>query len=167
VAELIAIAYKDQSRAATVLDALNELEEAGVVEIDEAVAFAKDSEGRFKVTGGRNNVKRGAASGAVIGTIIGAIFLVPVAGALFGVASGALGGKLANVSQIDEFTTTLGNNMTPGSSAIVMRGRSEQPQKLLEALSQFEGGTVIRTSLADDAEERVRAAIGEGAEASS
>jgi uncharacterized membrane protein len=99
----------------------------------------------------------------VIGTIVGTIFLAPFAGALFGAASGALGGKMANVSQIDEFTTTLGNNMTPGSSAIVMRGRSEQPKTLLETLGQFEGGTVIRTSLADDAKERVRAAIGEGA----
>jgi uncharacterized membrane protein len=158
MAELIAIAYTDEDQAARVLEGIKQLDETEVVDLDDAVAVAKDSEGRIRIEGSRSNVRRGAGAGALIGTVIGMIFLAPVAGAIFGAASGALGGEIADVSKVDEFTTQVGDNMRPGSSVIVMRGHGNEPAKLLAMLGQY-GGTVIKTSLPDDAEDRIRAAL--------
>ena len=73
-------------------------------------------------------------------------------GALFGVASGALADKLADVYGIDDFVLEVGDNMPPGSSAILMlvRGPAADPERALAELRRY-GGTVIRTTLPDDA----------------
>ena len=76
----------------------------------------------------------------------------------------ALAGKLADVYGIDDFVLQVGENMAPVSSAVPMlvRGPAADPDKALAELQRY-GGTVIRTTLPDDAEARIRAALGQPA----
>jgi uncharacterized membrane protein len=83
-----------------------------------------------------------------------------VAGAIFGLASGTLAGTLADVGRIDDFAAEVSDNLKPGSSAILMLVRAaEDPEQALAALHQH-GGTIIRTTLPDDVDARIRAALG-------
>ena len=144
------------------MDAINRLHAAGAIVLDDALAVAKDVEGRVKVERAISRTAAGVAGGLFLGTLVGLVFFAPVLGALFGAASGALAGKLADVGQIDDFVLQVGDNMPPGSSAILMlvRGPAADPDKALAALRHY-GGKVIRTTLPDDAEARIRAALGQ------
>jgi uncharacterized membrane protein len=60
----------------------------------------------------------------------------------------------------------LGAKTTAGGAALIMLGRSDAPQRVVERVQQF-GGEVIQTSLDEEQEERLRTALGEGAPAAS
>ena len=161
MSELVAIAYPDERQASAVMDAIKRLDEAGTLDLDDAVAVAKDREGRIQVAGATSHMARGAAGGLLLGAVLGMIFVAPVVGALFGAASGALAGSFHDVEQND-FVRQVGDNLKPGSSAILMLVSKADPEKTLAALHQY-GGKVMRTTLPDDAEARLRAALGEPA----
>ena len=158
MSQLVAIAYPDQHQAADVMETLKQLHEVDIISLDDAVAVSKDGEGWIKLEGAISRAAAGAAGGFFLGTMIGLVFFMPVLGALFGTAAGALAGKLADVRQIDDFVIQVSENMPPGSSAILMLVRKADPEKAIAALQQH-GGTVIRTTLPDDAEARIRAAL--------
>ena len=158
---LVAIAYPDERRAPEAMAAIKRLHADRAIDLEDAVAVSKDGEGRVKVEGATSRTAAGAAGGLFLGTLVGLVFFAPVLGALFGAASGALAGKIADVYRIDDFVLEVRDNMPPGSSAILMlvRGRAADPDKALAELQRY-GGKVIRTTLPDDAEERLRAALG-------
>ena len=164
MSKLVAIASPDERRAADVMEAIKRLDAAGAIDLDDAVAVSKDGEGRVKGDGAVSRTAAGAAGGLFLGTLVGLVAFAPVLAALFGAASGALAGKLADVYGIDDFVLEVGDNMPPGSSAILMlvRGPAADPDRALAELRQH-GGTVIRTTLPDDAEARIRAALGQPA----
>jgi uncharacterized membrane protein len=56
--------------------------------------------------------------------------------------------------------------MPAGGAALIMLGRAEAPERVLERVRPF-GGEVIQTSLDTEQEERLRTALGEGAPAAS
>src|SRR4051794_13106067 len=155
MSQLVAIAYLDQNQAAAVMETLKQLHEVDIINLDDAAAISKDGEGRIKLEGAISHAAAGAAGGFFLGTMIGLVFFMPVLGAMFGTAAGALAGKFADVGQIDDFVIQVGDNMPPGSSAILMLVRKANLEKALAALQQY-GGTVIRTTLPDDAEARIR-----------
>jgi uncharacterized membrane protein len=113
-----------------------------------------------------NLTRMGAASGglrgAVWGTLIGLLFLNPmlgmVAGAAVGAGSGALAGRLSDYGINDQFIRSVGSTIEPGSSALFVLVRSVTADRVLPELQAFEG-TVLRTSLSTEQEERLRQAL--------
>lgn len=160
MSELVAIAYLDQRRAAEALDAMKRLQKDGALDLNDAVAVSKDNEGRIKIEGAVSRAAAGTTGGLVLGALVGMVFLSPVIGALFGAVAGGFAGTFADVQHIDDFVLDVGNTMPPGSSAILMLIDKADPDKTLAALRQL-GGEVIRTSLPDDAEARIRTALGQ------
>lgn len=158
MSDLVAIAYPEQRRAADVLAAMKRLQKEGGIALHDAVAVSKDDQGRIRVEGAVSRTAAGAAGGLVLGALVGMIFLTPVIGALFGAAAGGFAGTFADAEHIDDFMLEVGNAMPPGSSALLMLVEKADPEKALAALRQY-GGTVIRTTLPDDAEARIRAAV--------
>jgi uncharacterized membrane protein len=79
-----------------------------------------------------------------------------------GAASGAVAGKVTDVGVNDDFMKELGEQLPAGGAALIVLGRSNAPDKVIERVRPF-GGHVIQTSLDDDAEEHLRAALGEPA----
>ena len=77
-----------------------------------------------------------------------------------GAASGALAGKVSDVGVNDDFMKQLGAKLPPGAAALIMLGRAEAPDRVLERVKPY-GGEVIQTSLDTEQEERLRSALGE------
>jgi uncharacterized membrane protein len=87
-----------------------------------------------------------------VGTILG--------GAL-GASTGALAGSLSDYGIDDAFIEELGAQLTPGSSAIFVLVRKATVDKALPEVSKF-GGTILRTSLTKEAEDKLQAALNQG-----
>jgi uncharacterized membrane protein len=93
------------------------------------------------------------------------IFLMPLAGAAIGAASGALGGALTDIGINDQFMKDAAQHLQSGNATLFLLIRKMTADKVLAAL-QGEGGTVIRTSFDESKEEALRAALtGAGASA--
>jgi uncharacterized membrane protein len=96
------------------------------------------------------------------GTLIGLLFLNPligmVTGAALGAGSGALAGALADYGIDDNFIRSVGSTIQPSSSALFVLVRSVTADRVLPELQPFEG-TVLRTSLSNEQEARLRQAL--------
>ncbi len=160
MSDLVAIAYDDPQTAEQVRDTLADLTKEKLVELDDAVVVTRDEGGKVRLHQAVHPVATGAAGGALWGSLIGLIFLMPLMGAVFGAAGGALGGSMTDSGIDDDFMKELGEKLTPGTSALFLLIRKSTPDKLLPRIEHF-GGHVIRTSLNDEDEQRLRTALGD------
>ena len=158
---LVAIAYPEPGRAREVMDILKQLQAQHLVELDDAVAVVKDDEGKIKLDQAVSLTGAGAAGGALWGMLIGLLFLSPLLGAAIGAASGAIGAKMSDYGVDDNFARELGSRLQPGSSALLTLVRQATPDKVLAEIGKY-GGTVLQTSLPNDAEQRLQAALSTG-----
>ena len=160
MSELIAIAYDDQKTAETVRMTLADLRHEQIVELDDAVVVTRDADGKVHLHQASNPVTTGAAGGALWGSLIGLIFLMPLMGLLIGAAGGALAGTTTDLGINNDFMKELGQKLTPGTSALLLLIRKSTPDKMLPRIEGF-GGHVIQTSLSDEEEQHLRTALGE------
>jgi uncharacterized membrane protein len=129
-----------------------------LIELGDAVIAVKQPNARVKLNQLFSPTASGAASGTFWGALIGMIFLMPLAGAAIGAASGVLGVALADVGINDRFMRDAAQGLQAGNAALFLLVRKMTTDKVLAAL-QGEGGTVTRTSLDESKEEALRAAL--------
>jgi uncharacterized membrane protein len=122
------------------------------------VIAVKDAKGRIKLNQMLNTTAVGAVSGTFWGTLIGLIFLMPLAGAAIGAASGALGGALTDVGINDKWMKETAAAIQPGTAALFVLVRRVTADKVLERL-KGEGGKVMKTSLDHTKEAALQAAL--------
>ena len=163
---LVAIAYPDAETAERVRTELVQLTKEHLLQLDDAVVVEHQPDGKIKLHQAVSTTGAGAAGGALWGGLIGLLFLAPLFGMAIGAASGAAMGKMTDVGINDDFMKELGAKTTAGGAALIMLGRADAPQRVVERVQQF-GGEVIQTSLDEEQEERLRTALGEGAPAAS
>jgi uncharacterized membrane protein len=163
---LVAIAYPDTDTAERVRSELVQLTKEHLLQLDDAVVVEHRDDGKIKLHQAISTTGAGAAGGALWGGLIGLLFLAPLFGMAIGAASGAAMGKVTDVGVDDKFMKELGAKMPAGGAALIMLGRAEAPERVLERVRPF-GGEVIQTSLDTEQEERLRSALGEGAPAAS
>jgi uncharacterized membrane protein len=156
---LIAIAYPDVATATQVRDTLADAMKEHIIELEDAVVVTRDSDGKIKLHQAVNTTATGAAGGALWGGLIGLIFLVPLLGMAVGAASGAAAGALSDAGVDDKFVKELGAKLDPGNAALILLIRSVTPDKVLPRIQEY-GGHVLQTSLNDEQEERLSAALG-------
>jgi uncharacterized membrane protein len=162
--KLVAIAYQDAETAQRVRAVLVEATKEHLLQLDDAVVVERQPDGKVKLHQAMSTSGAGAAGGALWGGLIGLLFLAPLFGMAIGAASGALAGKFTDVGVNDDFMKTLGASIPEGGAALIVLGRSDAPDKVLERVGSF-GGEVIQTSLGAEEEERLRSALGTGAAA--
>jgi len=153
---LIVIASPEEHQAAEVLATLKQLRSEDLVDLDDAFYVTKDQEGDIKVHHSVHLTRKGAGWGALGGLLIGGLFFVPVAGAILGAASGALVVKLADLGIDHHFVKDLSAQLQPNSSAIFILARLVSPDEVIAALRPY-GGTILQTTLSEEAEEDLRA----------
>jgi uncharacterized membrane protein len=159
---LVAIAYPDESTAKRARAALARLQTERLVELDDAI-IAVNHDGKIRLEQAINLAGAGALGGAAWGGLLGLIFLMPIAGMAIGAASGAIGGHFSDYGIDDSFAKEISQQLTPGSAALFVLARRATPDKVVDEMKQF-GGTVLRTNLSADAEQRLQAALaGHGA----
>ena len=163
---LVAIAYPDAETAERVRAELIQMTKEHLMQVDDAVVVEHRADGKIKLHQAMSTTGAGAAGGALWGGLIGLLFLAPLFGMAIGAASGAVMGKVTDVGVNDDFMKQLGAKTPPGGAALIMLGRAEAPERVLERVRGY-GGEVIQTSLDEEQEERLRAALGEGVPSSS
>jgi len=158
MSELVVIAFPTEAKAEEVRQKLLGMHKEYLLEIGDAVVAVKDANGRIKLNQLLNTTATGAVSGAFWGSLIGLIFLMPLAGAARGAASGALGGSLADVGLNDKWMKETAAAIKPGTAALFVLVRRATADKVLEGL-HGEGGTVMKTSLDHTKEAALQAAL--------
>jgi uncharacterized membrane protein len=158
---LVAIAYPDAETAERVRTELIQMTKEHLLQLDDAVVVEHRADGKIKLHQAISTTSTGAAGGALWGGLIGLLFLAPLFGMAIGAASGAAMGKMTDVGVNDDFMKELGAKTPPGGAALIMLGKAEAPERVLERVQPY-GGEVIQTSLDTEEEERLRSALGEG-----
>jgi uncharacterized membrane protein len=162
---LVAIAYPDVATAEQARAELVQATKEHLLGLQDAVVVERRPDGKIKLHQGMGTTGAGAAGGALWGSLIGLLFLAPMVGMAIGAASGAMAGKFTDVGVNDDFMKQLGAKLPPGAAALIMLGRADAPDKVLDRVKQY-GGEVIQTSLDTEQEDRLRAALGETVAAS-
>jgi uncharacterized membrane protein len=140
MADLVAIVYPDEFRAAEVLAALRRLESRHLLDLEDACVVVREREtGKLRLEQATNLTAIGAISGSLWGALIGLLFQQPVLGAAVGAAAGALSGRLSDYGIDDEFIRELGARLLPGSSAIFMLIRKATRERVEPEIAQFDG----------------------------
>src|SRR4029078_331187 len=134
MAELVVIAFPTEEKAEEVRQKLLTMQKEYLIELGDAVIAAKDVQGRIKLNQLLNTTATGAVSGAFWGTLIGLIFLMPLAGAALGAASGTLGGALTDVGIDDKWMTDVATTIRPDTAALFILVRRMTTDKVLDGL---------------------------------
>ena len=91
-----------------------------LLEMDDAVVVTRDLKGKIKLHQAVSLTATGAASGAFWGMLIGLLFFNPLLGLAVGAGAGALSGKLTDLGVDNKMAKQLGDELTPGSSALIV-----------------------------------------------
>jgi uncharacterized membrane protein len=158
MADLVVIAFPNEAKAEEVRQKLLAMQKEYLIELGDAVIAVKDADGRVKLNQLLNTTTVGAVSGTFWGSLIGLIFLMPLAGAAIGAASGAIGGALTDIGINDRWMKDVAAAIQPGTAALFLLIRKVTADKVLEGL-RGEGGTVMRTSLDHTKEAALQAAL--------
>jgi uncharacterized membrane protein len=166
MSDLIAVGFKGEDTADQVLNKLQALQKEHLIDLEDACVVVRDQAGQVHLKQAVNLTRVGATTGglqgAMWGTLIGLLFLNPLiglaAGAAVGAGSGALAGALSDYGIDDQFIRSVGSTIQPASSALFVLVRSVTADRVLPELRPFEG-TVLRTSLSNEQEARLRQAL--------
>ena len=161
----VAIAYDDQSKADEVRLELIKLQSDYLIEMEDVVVAVKDENGKVKLHQTVNLTATGALSGGFFGMLIGMLFFNPFLGLAIGASAGAISGALTDVGINDQFMKDLANNLKANSSVLFVLIHKVTADKVVEDISQY-GGTVLKTSLNHQDEEKLQAALDAHATAS-
>jgi uncharacterized membrane protein len=158
MSDLIAIVYPSEAKAEEVRQRLFKLQKEYLITLSDAVIAVKTEAGPIKLNQLVNTTAVGAVSGSFWGLLIGVIFLNPLLGVALGAASGALGGALSDYGIDDAFMKKLSETLQPGNAALFVLIKNMTADKVLREI-QDAGGTVLKTSLDDSKEQKLREAL--------
>jgi uncharacterized membrane protein len=157
VANLVAIAFTEPSKAFDLRAKLVELQKEYLIEMEDIVVVTRDENGKTKLHQAVNLTAAGAAGGGFWGMLIGLIFLNPLVGFAVGAGAGALTGYMSDVGINDDFMKKLGSELKPGGAAVFVLVRKATGDKVLDRLKEFAGtGKILQTSLTKDNEDELR-----------
>jgi uncharacterized membrane protein len=158
LSDLLVIEFPSEAKAEGVREMLLAMQKEYLIELGDAVVVVKDDNGRVKLSQLFQPAAHGAVSGMLWGSLIGLIFMMPLAGAAVGAASGALAGRLTDLGINDEFMKQAARTLRSGNAALFLLIRKMTTDKVLAAL-RGAGGTVLRSSFDETKEEALQAAL--------
>jgi uncharacterized membrane protein len=158
MAELIAIGYPDTTTASLAMEEVERLSEDLLIQPDAVAVIIRDESGRFKTITNAHAVGKGATYGMFWGLLFGLLFFVPFLGMALGAGLGALMGKVEKTGIDKTFEERVRALLRPGTSAVFMIIENATPDRVVAALSPY-GGTVLKTSLSDDAQAKLQEAL--------
>lgn len=162
---LIAIGYPDETTASAAADQARRLSEDLILEPEAIATVRRDVEGKYHVTTSHHAVGTGATWGMFWGFLFGLVLFIPVFGMAIGAGLGALMGKVEKSGIDKAFQDKIRAMLAPGTSALFLVIQHATPDKAVASLSQF-GGTVLKSSLSEEAEAELQRALhGEAADA--
>jgi uncharacterized membrane protein len=161
MSDLIVMTFENETDASEALASLRSVEHAAALRIDDSAVIVKAADGGVSV---KNEVDSATKTGAVAGGALGllAFFVFPIAGIAAGAAGGAVVGHLLDRRVDADFVRDVSASLAPGTSALFVLVRDEQPAALVGALGKFRG-KVYQTTLDPEFEAEIDAALARGA----
>ncbi|MFI1395828.1 DUF1269 domain-containing protein [Streptomyces sp. NPDC020681] len=152
MSEMIVIGYDSHSVAKKAFKAVQELQKDSVVDLTGLAVVSVDQDGETHVDtpGKSEKVAKAATAGALWAMVLGIVILTPAMGVV-GAAAGGLIGKLSQMGIDEKFRGKVHALLQPGSAAVVIMATNITDDTFGTAMQQF-GGTVLKTSLAEQAE---------------
>jgi len=158
MSDLIAIGYDDTITAHRAAEEAERLAKDLIIEPDAIAVIVRRDDGKYKVTTNHHAVGAGTTWGMFWGFLFGLLFFVPVFGMAVGAGMGAIMGKITKSGIDKQFESRVRDMLRPGTSALFLVVEKVTPDKAVDALSQY-GGTVLKTSLSQDAEKELQEAL--------
>jgi len=166
MSNLVVLGFDGLHTADEVLNKLRSLQKEHLIDLEDSCVVERDQDGKIHVKQAVNltamGAKTGGLWGAMWGTLVGLLFMSPLAGMVLGAAvgagSGALSGSLADYGIDDGFVKKLGETITPGSSALFVLVKRATEDKVLPEIEPFKP-RVLKTSLSNEQEEKLKAAL--------
>jgi uncharacterized membrane protein len=115
------------------------MEEESVIQIGDALVAVRNDKGKVQLHQSLPLVAAGTALGSFSGMLLGMLLLNPVFGSIAGAAVGAAAAAVGDAGINDAFMKSLGETLTPGSSALFVIVRKTKPDQVLERLRPFAG----------------------------
>jgi uncharacterized membrane protein len=170
MSNLVVFDFDGIHTADDVLNKLRSLQKEYLIDLEDACVVERDNTGKIHIKQAVNLTALGAASGvsrgALWGALVGILFMNPLAGmaigAITGAGAGALSGSLIDYGIRDDFIKKLSETIPAGSSAIFVLFKSVTEDKVLRELEPYKP-RVLKTSLSEEAETRLRAALAKAA----
>jgi len=157
MADLIAVAFDDESKAFDMRGELVRMQKDYLIDMDDVVVVTRNENGKVKLHQATNLTAAGAVGGSFWGLLIGLLFLNPLFGLAVGAGAGALSGALTDIGIDDDFMRDLGEELRPNSSAIFVLVRKATGDRVIERLKEVQAeGRILRTSLSKDDEDALR-----------
>ena len=155
---LVVLGLDNRDDAERVFDLAGDLAKQQLLQLEDAAYAYKDDKGKVRIQQSVNLTGAGAAGGALWGTLIGLIFLNPLAGLAVGAATGAVAGRLSDVGINDDMIKQIGEQLQQGRAAVFVLARSATVDRVIDAIKPF-NPTVIQTNLTKDREEELVKAL--------
>lgn len=171
MSDLVVIGFDGPLKAEEVLWRLRALKRQHLIDLEDAVVAVRDQAGEVQFRQSFNltmlEASSGLISGGLLGTLVGMVFMNPMAGFLlggmFGMGAGALAGSLSDYGISDDFIKSLAETIPPNSSALFILVRKSQPDRILAELTDIKG-KVLTTTLTPEQEARLKKALLEPAQ---
>ena len=161
MSDLVFISFPSEAKAEEVRGKILDLQKDYLIEVGDAVIATKNASGHVKLNQIMHPTAFGAASGAFWGLLIGALFLMPLAGVAVGAASGAIGGALTDVGINDAKMKDAAQARRPGEAGAVPADPQDDHRQgagLPEGRGRNGGQLLVRPRQGRGAEGRARAA---------
>ena len=157
---LVVLAFENEYTAEQVKARLLELQNQGLIILDDLVVVIRHSDGRSEVKQARTVATGAALGGAFWGMLIGLLFLSPILGAAIGAGIGAVVGHYRDLGVDEKFMKEVGSALKPGTSGVFFLTSQVTADRVVENLKEYHP-TVIRTNLTSEQEARLRQAFSE------
>jgi uncharacterized membrane protein len=158
MATLVAIGYEGEETAGEAAAEVRRLSKELVIQPDAVAVIRRDGEGHYHVSTSHHPVSSGTSWGMLWGLLFGILFFVPVFGIAVGAGLGALFGKVERSGLNKEFQQQVRDMVSPGTSALFLIVERATPDEAVAALARF-GGTVLKSSLSQEDEDRLQEAL--------
>src|SRR3954466_7856597 len=158
MADLVAIGYPDETTGSLAAEEVRRLAEDLIIEPDAVAVIVCDKEGKYHVHTNHHAVGGGATWGMFWGMLFGLLFFIPVFGMAVGAGLGALFGKIEKSGIDKSFQKQVRDMVKPGTSALFVVVEQATPDKAVAGLQEF-GGTVLKSSLSNEAQAELQAAL--------
>ncbi|MFG1906258.1 DUF1269 domain-containing protein [Kribbella sp. NPDC048928] len=155
---LVVLGLESREDAERVVQLTDDLAKQQLLQREDAAIAYKDAKGKVRIQQAVNLTSAGAAGGALWGTLIGLIFLNPLAGMVVGAATGAISGKLSDIGVSDQLIKQIGQELQEGHAAVFLLARSATVDRVVEALKPY-SPTILQTNLTREREDELVQAL--------
>jgi len=172
---MFVVGYDDKYQATEVLHSLQRMEQDHLVDLNDAVAVARQENGRITYNQNIDYEGEGIGWGMLWGTMLGSMLALPftagtsaaagasillsggVAGGALGAAGGAIDGDTIQreIGLDPEFAGEVADTLKPGTSAVMALVSTGAPDKVADELGKH-GGRLLQTSLTEEQDGKFR-----------